>query len=62
MSYINAPSRPVLIQNNGKDVTNLHKFLARAAAPFLFRCSLSLLRHEPSIFELSLKSAPVELQ
>ena len=61
-SVINAPSRPGIIQTTGKDLTNLQKFLARAAVPFLFRCSLPLFRHDPSIFELSIKSIPAELQ
>ena len=61
-SVINAPSRPAIIQSTGKDLTNLSKFLARAAIPFLFRCSLPLFRHDPSIFELSIKSIPAELQ
>ena len=50
-SLANAPSRPVIIQFTGKELTNLHKFLARAAVPFLFRSSLPLFRHDPSIFE-----------
>ena len=61
-SVINAPSCLVIIQSTGKDLTNLHKFLARAAGPFLFRCSLPLFKHDPSIFELSIKSIPAELQ
>ena len=52
---INVPSRPVIIQSNGKDLTDLHKFLARAAILFLFRCSLPPFRHDPSIFKLSVK-------
>ena len=39
-SLINAPLRPVIIQSNSKDFTNLHKFFARATFPFLFRCIL----------------------
>ena len=59
-SLINAPLRPVIIQSTGKDLTNLYNFLARAAVLFLF--SLPLFRHDPSIFELSIKSIPAELQ
>ena len=61
-SVINAPSRSVIIQSTGKALTNLQNFLARAAIPFLFRCSLPLFRHDPSIFELSIKPIPAELQ
>ena len=43
-SVINAPSCPVIIQSTGKDLTNLHKFLARVAVCFLFRYSLPLFR------------------
>ena len=57
-SLINTPSSPVIIQSTGKDLTNLHKFLAIAAIPFLFRGSLPLFRHDPSIFELSIKFMP----
>ena len=38
-SLVNAPSHPVITQSTGKDLTNLHIFLAGAAVPFLFRCS-----------------------
>ena len=61
-SVINARLRPVIIQSTDKDLTNLQKFLARTAVPFLFRCSLPLFRHHPSIFELSIKSIPAELE
>ena len=59
---INAPSHLVIIQSTGKDLTNLQKFIGRAAVSFLFRCSLPLFRRDPSIFELSIKSIPAELQ
>ena len=49
------------IQANGKNFTNLHKFLARAAVSFLFRSSFPLFRHDPSIFEFSIKSIPAKL-
>ena len=39
-SVVNAPSSPVIIQSTGKDFT--YKPRARAAVPFLFRCSLPL--------------------
>ena len=61
-SLINVPSCPVMIQSAGKDFTNLRKFLARAAVPFLFRSSLPLFRHDLSIFELPIKPIPAELQ
>ena len=60
------PLRSVILQSTGKDLTNLQKFLARAAVPFLFRCSLPLFRHDSSIFlsinALSIKFIPDELQ
>ena len=61
-SLITAHSRPVIIQSNGKDFTNIHRFLARVAVPFLFRCCLPLFRHGPTMFELPIKSIPAGLR
>ena len=54
--------RLAVIQPNGKYLTKLHKFLARAVVPFIFRCSLPLFRYDASIFELPIKSISVKSQ
>ena len=61
-SLINVPSRPVIIRSNDKDFTNLYKFLARAAVPFLFRYSLHILKHDPSKLSLLFASLILSLK